>query len=79
MLDYSNLYLKTDVLLPQPNGSVAYISTNTDESLFSTHLLKIEVYELKTLAKIPSAQHWKNAKIRIKYYVDETNKNFIFI
>ncbi|KAJ0169184.1 hypothetical protein K1T71_015311 [Dendrolimus kikuchii] len=55
----------------QPNGGVAYLSTNREDACSSTHLIKIEVYELKTLAKIPSSEHWKNATIRIKYYTDD--------
>ncbi|KAJ0178598.1 hypothetical protein K1T71_005373 [Dendrolimus kikuchii] len=60
----------------QPNGGVAYLSTNREDACSSTHLIKIEVYELKTLAKIPSSEHWKNATIRIKYYTDDKNKHF---
>ncbi|KAJ0171631.1 hypothetical protein K1T71_005667 [Dendrolimus kikuchii] len=41
----------------QPNGGVAYLSTNREDACSSTHLIKIEVYELKTLAKIPSINH----------------------
>lgn len=61
----------------QANGSVAYMTTNADVTSASTHLLKIEVYDLKKIAKIPSSQHWKHAQTRVKYYLNETNQNFL--
>lgn len=58
----------------QPNG-VAYISTNQDDILTSTHLIKIEIYDLKKIAKIPIVQRWKHASTRIKYYANDANVN----
>lgn len=36
----------------EPNGSVAYLSATSD-MLTSTHLVKIDVYDLKQIEKIP--------------------------
>lgn len=56
----------------EPNGSVAYLSAPSD-TLTSTHLIKIEVYDLKEIEKIPQSQHWKHAKTRVKYYTSQNN------
>lgn len=59
-----------------PDGGTAYISTNTDDGSKATHLIKIEIYDVKKLSKIPPTLHWKHASVRMKYYTDEANKNF---
>ncbi|CAH0699699.1 unnamed protein product [Spodoptera exigua] len=48
---------------------VSYISTNSDDGGQATHLIKIEMYDMKKLSKIPTSDHWKHATTRIKYYV----------
>ncbi|XP_045780936.1 uncharacterized protein LOC123878003 [Maniola jurtina] len=35
------------------DGSISYISTNSNDGATATHLIKLEVYDLKKLAKIP--------------------------
>lgn len=50
------------------DGGVSYISTNFDDAPDATHLIKLEIYDLKKLRKIPAAQHWKHASERVKYY-----------
>ena len=52
---------------------VSYISTNTEDAEQATHLIKIEVYDMKKLSKIPTTEHWKHATTRIKYYVKNSN------
>lgn len=60
----------------QKNGNTAFVSTNEDDELNSSHLIKIEVYDLKKISKIPTNEHWKNTETRIKLYTSKTNKNF---
>lgn len=52
---------------------VSYISTNSDDGDQATHLIKIEIYDMKKLCKIPTTDHWKHASTRIKYYVKNNN------
>lgn len=56
---------------------VSYISTNSDDGDQATHLIKIEMYDMKKLSKIPISDHWKHATTRIKYYV-KNNKDSIY-
>lgn len=59
------------------NDGVSYISTNQDDLNHASHLIKIEVYNLKKLAKIPTNHHWKHADVRLKYYTKANeNQNF---
>lgn len=58
-------------------GGTSYISTNTDDGVNATHLIKIDVFDVKKLCKIPPVQHWKHADVRVKYYCKElNNKNY---
>lgn len=50
------------------NDGMSYISTNTDDGSTATHLIKIEIYDLKKLANVPPSDHWKHAEVRVKYY-----------
>ncbi|XP_045501164.1 uncharacterized protein LOC123698548 [Colias croceus] len=56
---------------------VSYISTNSDDGDQAMHLIKIEMYDMKKLSKIPTSDHWKHATTRIKYYVKK-NKDSIY-
>lgn len=56
---------------------VVYLSTNADDGINSSHLIKIEIYDLKKLSKIPQQQHWKYADVRVKYYADSVNMNVV--
>lgn len=58
------------------NGGVAFITTNKDDASNASHLIKIEIYDLSEIAKLPASDHWKNTKMRIKYYTTEKNKIF---
>lgn len=49
-------------------GGVSYISTNVDDDREVSHLIKVEIFDLKKLAKIPPSLHWKHANWRVKYY-----------
>ncbi|KAJ2949727.1 hypothetical protein O0L34_g15659 [Tuta absoluta] len=55
------------------NGGVSYISSNTNDAANATHLVKVEVYDLKKLAKVSSNNHWKHADVRAKYYTKVTD------
>lgn len=58
-------------------GGMSYITTNVDDGVQATHLLKIEIYDLKKLATLPKDQHWKYADLRMKYYARATtNKQY---
>lgn len=51
----------------------SYISTNTDDGATASYLIKIELYDLKKISKIPPSQHWKHANVRVKYYTQKTS------
>lgn len=55
------------------NGGVSYLSTNANDAANATHLIKIEVYELKKLATVLPNNHWKHADLRVKYYTKVTD------
>lgn len=58
------------------NG-VSYVSTNIDDGSTATHLIKIEVYDMKRLKNVPPMEHWKHADVRVKYYVaTEDDKHY---
>ncbi|GBP28285.1 hypothetical protein EVAR_11744_1 [Eumeta japonica] len=61
------------------NGGISYLSTNEDDFITASHLIKIEVYELQKLKKIPATEHWKHADVRVKYYTrnGENDSHFI--
>lgn len=63
----------------QSNGGTAYITTNQEDAETSSHMIKIEIYDLKKLTKIPPQNHWKHAEIRVKYYTNNANKNLDII
>lgn len=50
------------------NGGTNYISSRVEDVSKSTHLIKIDVYDMKKLRGVPNDQHWKFADTRIKYY-----------
>lgn len=50
------------------NGGTNYISSRVDDVSKTTHLVKIDVYDMKKLRGVPNDQHWKFADTRIKYY-----------
>lgn len=55
-------------------GGMSYISTNINNAASATHLIKLEVYELKKLAKLPASKHWKQADIRAKFYTKTSDR-----
>ncbi|KAI5651496.1 hypothetical protein NE865_00740 [Phthorimaea operculella] len=48
---------------------MTYISSNEDDGAKATHLIKIEVIDLKKVANISTADYWKHVDVRVKYYV----------
>lgn len=56
------------------DGGMAYISTNTNDAGTATHLIKLQVYDLKKLAKVPANKHWKYADVHVKYYTKTTDR-----
>lgn len=56
---------------------MSYISTNEDDSTNSTHLVKIEVYNMKSLRDIPPTEYWKHVDVRVKYFAkSEDDKHY---
>ncbi|KAG7301651.1 hypothetical protein JYU34_003589 [Plutella xylostella] len=49
-------------------GGISYISTNEDDGSKASHLIKIEMYDMKKLKDLPPSEHWKKADMRIKLY-----------
>lgn len=58
------------------SGGTSYISTSKNDGAKSSHLIKIEVYDLKRLEKISPLEYWKHASVRIKYYAERDSKHF---
>lgn len=58
------------------NDGISYITTNLEDSSQASHLVKIEIYDIKKILKIPTDQQWKHADVRVKYYTRGNNKNF---
>lgn len=54
----------------------ACITTNENDEENATHLIKIEVYSIQKLKKIPQQLHWKHADMRIKYYTKNSSDIF---
>lgn len=48
---------------------MTYISSNEDDGARATHLIKIEIIDLKKVANISTTDYWKHADVRVKYYV----------
>lgn len=57
------------------NDGTSYLTTNEDDGSNATHLIKIEIFELKKLVDIPPEEHWKYADVRVKYYNKKNSKN----
>lgn len=57
-------------------GGNVFISTNEDDGPRSKFMIKIEVFNMQKLNKIPSNEHWKHASYRLKYFANETNQNY---
>lgn len=60
------------------NGAgISYISTNQDDGSKATHLIKIEVFQMKKLKDVLPADYWKHCDLRVKYYAQsENDKNY---
>lgn len=68
--------LSSTVSRAHKEGGTAFLSTNADDAANASHLIKIEIYDMKKLASVPQAQHWKHATMRIKYYTDEKSEAY---
>lgn len=55
---------------------MSYISTNSDDATTATHLIKIDIYDMKKIVNIDPAEHWQNADVRVKYYFNKGNNNY---
>lgn len=70
-------FMSSHVARVDKNGSVSYLSSGADDGTSATHLIKMEIYDLKKLANIPTNEHWKNADVRVKYYAKSAkNQHF---
>lgn len=59
------------------NG-ISYISTNQENGAQASHLLKIEIYDLKKIEKVPLERQWKHADVRLKCYMGDSKLRGIF-
>lgn len=50
---------------------MTYIATNKDDGLTASHLIKIEITDLKKIKNIDASEHWKHADMRVKYYINK--------
>lgn len=63
--------------IAQANGEgTSYISSNNDDGSSASHLIKIEVYEMKKLKDVQPIDYWKYADVRVKYYASEDDKHY---
>lgn len=58
------------------NGGTNYISSYADDVTKITHLVKIDIYDMKKLRGVPCDQHWKHADTRIKYYTQTDDDEY---
>lgn len=59
------------------NG-MSYISANDGDSCSATHLMKVEIYDMKNLKDVSPQDYWKYAETRVKYYVkSEDDKQYL--
>lgn len=49
---------------------MAYVSSNEDDGANATHLIKLEILDLKKLKTIAKEDHWKHPDVRVKLYVN---------
>lgn len=68
--------LSSTVSRGQRGGGNLFLTTNGDEGARSTHLIKIEVFDMRKISKIPPNEHWKHSEYKIKYYTNDSNKNY---
>ncbi|KOB64764.1 Uncharacterized protein OBRU01_22681 [Operophtera brumata] len=70
--------IRQEYFYPQPclarglRAGVNALLTNADEGTRSTHLIKIEVYNLQKFHKIAQNEHWKHADFKL--YANVLNK-----
>lgn len=50
---------------------MSYIATNEDDGLNATHLIKIEITDLKKVKNVDPTEHWKHADVRVKYFINK--------
>lgn len=59
------------------DGGVSYITSNEDDGLHATHLVKIEIYDMQKIRYLAPTEHWKHIDVRVKYYVkSEDDKHY---
>ena len=70
------IILSSCVAQSNPEGT-SYISTNSDDGSQASHFIKIELYDTKKLNGLPATEYWKNAEVRLKYYV-QSERNELY-
>lgn len=58
------------------NDGTNYISSSVCDTSKATHLVKIDVYNLKKLRDVPTDQHWKFADTRVKFYTQSEDDEY---
>ncbi|XP_039763080.1 uncharacterized protein LOC120636807 [Pararge aegeria] len=61
---------KSSCVAQASDGGLSYISSNDDDSISATHLIKIDIYDMKSLKDVSPLEYWKYADLRLKYYVE---------
>ncbi|XP_052741477.1 uncharacterized protein LOC128198741 [Bicyclus anynana] len=59
------------------DGGLSYISSGDGESADATRMIKIDVFDMKSLKGISPQDFWKYADLRLKYFVkSEDDKHY---
>lgn len=54
--------------------TVSTVTHNTENG--TTHLIKIQIFDMKKLVNLNSVEHWKYVDVQVNYYVKpESNKH----
>lgn len=52
------------------DDGVSYISSGQDDGAYSSHVIKIEIFDVQKIKNIAPADHWKHADVRLKFYTN---------
>ncbi|XP_069364378.1 uncharacterized protein [Maniola hyperantus] len=58
------------------DGGLSYISSNDGDGVSASHLIKIDIYDMKNLEGVLPIDYWKYADLRLKYYVKSDADKF---
>lgn len=53
-----------------------FITSNDDDTKNNTHIIKIEIFDVKKIANVLPQEQWKHSDYRVKYYTKTTNLNY---